>query len=79
MTDVLVRNLPEEMVARFKEIAAGRGRSMQQELRRLIARETGYSLLETYEAAKRISDQFVAEGRSFSDSTELVREDRDSR
>lgn len=79
MPDILVRDVPQDVLERFKAIAARRGRSMQQELRRLIARETGYSLLETYEAAKRISEKFRAEGRTFSDSAELVREDRDSR
>ncbi|HEY3398566.1 MAG TPA: hypothetical protein VGM19_13005 [Armatimonadota bacterium] len=79
MPNVLIRDLPADMVERLKALAAHRGRSMQQELRRIIARETGYSLLETYEAAQRISEEFRAEGRTFSDSTELVREDRDSR
>ena len=79
MSNILIRDVDEQIVERIKRKAARRGQSMQQHLKRLVERDAGMSLLESYEAAERIAAQFRAEGRTFSDSTELVREDRDSR
>ncbi|MGD0772268.1 MAG: hypothetical protein ABSC05_05535 [Candidatus Solibacter sp.] len=79
MADVKIRKLPEPVVATFRLRAAAAGRSMEEELRLLLI-----------EAASRPKRDLVAEAQAFremlrqkygtlSDSTEGIREDRESR
>ena len=75
MAQVIVRNLPDEVVARLKARAAGRKRSLEQELRDILS-----------EAARPSRDEILAGPRSHpgddprklqTDSAELIREERD--
>lgn len=77
MTQMLVRDLPPEVVGRLKERARSNGRSLQKEVRAILegAAET-YTMTETREVTRRWQERFA--GRKFSDSAELIREDRDA-
>ena len=79
MPNLLIRNLPEETVAALKARAARQGRSLQQELRLALERLALERHADGAEAADRIRERLLASGRVFTDSTELIREDRDSR
>ena len=79
MADVQIRELPESVITMFRARAAAAGRSVEEELRLLII-----------EAASRSRQDMVAELRAFretvrreygelSDSTEGIRQDRESR
>lgn len=79
MADVQIRELPEPVIAMFRARAAAAGRSVEEELRLLLI-----------EAASRSRQDMVAELRAFretvrreygelSDSTEGIRQDRESR
>jgi plasmid stability protein len=81
MAQLLVRDLKEETVAALKKRAKEHGRSAEAEHR---------AILEEVLAQKKKRDDFWAEadrlrkeleesGRTFTDSTELIRQDRDSR
>ena len=75
MPDILVRNLNKDTVDRLKARAAESGRSLQTEAKDILersAREMTHR--ELYERAVRFSRRF--EGRHFTDSVELLREDR---
>ncbi len=76
MATVLVRDLDPEVVARLKARAEERGRSLQKELKAILEEAAAKP---TWEEARReierVRQRFA--GRTFSDSTELVREDRD--
>jgi len=77
MPNVLVRDLDEEVLKRLKSAAKAHGRSLQAEIHDVLAAASTRSLAET----RRISARWLKRlhGRPHSDSTALIREDRDSR
>ncbi|MFM8552000.1 MAG: FitA-like ribbon-helix-helix domain-containing protein [Nitrospiraceae bacterium] len=76
MAQVLVRQLDDRVVERLKRRAKEHGRSLQSEVKTILEEAAP-----DYEAAWKRIERFRARlegsGRRFSDSTELVREDRD--
>lgn len=78
MPQILVRGLERKTVQRLKQRARVGGRSLQQEVKSIL--EQAATTL-TPEEARRLSEEWRRRfaGRSFSDSTTLIREDRDSR
>lgn len=77
MTQMLVRDLDPAVVERLKERARSNGRSLQKEVKVILeaAAET-CSAAEAREIADKWLERFT--GRKFSDSAELIREDRDA-
>jgi antitoxin FitA len=78
MPEILVRGLDQKTVKRLKERARISGRSLQQEVKDILKRA---ATALTMDEARRLSEiwQRRLAGRSFSDSAQLMREDRDSR
>ena len=78
MPEILVRGLDPGTLRRLKQRARRSGRSLQQEVKDILKRAA--STL-TMEEARRLSEKWQRRlaGRSFSDSAELIREDRASR
>lgn len=76
MAQVLVRQLNEKVVDRLKKRAKQHGRSLQSEVKTILE-----EAVPDYEAAwKRIEGfrkRLGKSGRTFSDSVDLIREDRD--
>lgn len=77
MAQVLVRNLNEKVVARLKKRAATRGRSLQAEVKIILEEAAQEDAADFWKAADRIREQLKRSGRTFSDSADLIREDRD--
>lgn len=75
MAQVLVRNLPDEVVARLKARAAKEHKSLEQLLREVIEREARASREEALETLRQLRESIPP--FKF-DSTEWVREDRDN-
>lgn len=76
MPNVLVRDLDPAVVARLKARAEENGRSLQKELKAILETAAAQATwAEARAAAERVRQMLG--GRQFSDSTELVREDRD--
>jgi len=76
MASVTIRNLDDEVVARLKDRAKANKRSLEAELREILARSTGLMTGEELIAlAKRIAAQTPDVPQT--DSAELIREDRD--
>ncbi len=75
MAQVLVRNLPDDVVARLKARAANENKSLEQLLREVIEREVKPGKDEALAALRRLRE---ASPPFEFDSTEWVREDRDS-
>lgn len=75
MTQMLVRDLPPEVVERLKERARSNGRSLQKEVKAILegAAET-YTMSEANEVSRRWHERLG--GIEHSDSAELIREDR---
>jgi plasmid stability protein len=72
---VIVRNLDDGIIAALKVKAALKGRSLEQELRRILAEAGKPGPEERLATADRI--RAMTPRKPQSDSTKLVREDRD--
>lgn len=79
MTDILVRDVPQDLLDSLKARAARNGRSLQQEVLdifAIIVREDS-DRLTALEIADTIRKRLEATGRTFGDSTDDLRQDRD--
>jgi len=78
MPEILVRGLDQKTVKRLKERARISGRSLQQQVKDILVRA---ATTLTMDEARRLSETWQRRlaGRSFSNSAELIREDRNSR
>lgn len=74
MKQMLVRGLPDDVVARLKARAESHGRSVESEVRTILEAAAGFSVEQTRNVIAKWQSQFA--GRKFSDSSELLREDR---
>ncbi len=80
MRQILVRGLDEETVERLKQRARSRGRSLQQEIKAILEREARmFTPDEAYEISGRWLDELRRRYGEFSDTAQLIREDRDIR
>ena len=77
MANLLIRDLDDDLLKRLKASAKAHGRSLQAEIHDALQRAGTRSLAET----RRISARWLKRlgDRKFSDSTTLIREDRDAR
>jgi antitoxin FitA len=76
MASVLVRDLDPAVVHRLKARAEENGRSLQKELKALLEQAAAQAnWAEARADIERVRKRFA--GRQFSDSTELIREERD--
>jgi antitoxin FitA len=76
MASVLVRDLDPAVVERLKARAEENGRSLQKELKAILETAAAQATwAEARAAAERVRQMLG--GRQFSDSTELVRENRE--
>jgi len=76
VTNVLVRNIPEDILARLKEKAARQNRSLQQELRGIIVEAAHDEVGELVDRIRERRVRYEASGKSFEDSSRLIRRDR---
>jgi plasmid stability protein len=77
MPDVLIRNIDEETLEKLKTKAAANNRSLQNELHEMINAYTFNNLDEMRSIISESVEKYKAEGRSFSDSVEELRDDRE--
>ena len=77
MAQVLIRNLPDDVVERLKARATQKGHSLEQELREIVTAAAPLGVAERLA----IVDRFhaLSKRRPKRDATDLIREDRDSR
>jgi len=75
MAQVLVRGVEDKIVKRLKAQARRHHRSLEAELRDIIESSVKYTTAEAVEVSRRLRAKF--KGRVFSDSANLIREDRD--
>jgi hypothetical protein len=78
MGSILVWGLDQKTIERLKARARLNGRTLQQEVKALLERAANTL---TMSEARRLAERWNRrlDGPSLSDSTELIREDRDSR
>ena len=77
MANLLVRNLDDEVLKHLKAAAKAHGRSLQAEIHDLLRNASARRLAET----RRLSSWWLKRlrGSAQSDSSALIREDRDTR
>ncbi|HYO13449.1 MAG TPA: Arc family DNA-binding protein [Thermoanaerobaculia bacterium] len=75
MSELILRDVAPEVVEGLRKRAEHHGRSVEGEARAVLQESLGLSKRRAREAARRIREQFA--GRTFSESAELIREDRD--
>ncbi len=79
MSELRVRNLEDWVVEAFRSRARRNGRSMEAELRDVLKREAMRPKQEMAAELRALQEQLRAKYGTFSDSAELIREDRDAR
>jgi len=77
VANVLVRDLDDDVLKRLKTAAKAHGRSLQAEIHDVLQRASTRNLAET----RRLSEQWLKRLRksSHSDSSRMIRADRDKR
>ena len=75
MAQVLIRNIPDEVIAAHRKRAKAHGLSLEQELRNVIERAAPYTPEERLAVALRLQSQTPSGPQS--DPVKLIREDRD--
>jgi plasmid stability protein len=76
MANVLLRDIPEEVLNRLKEMAKAHNRSLQQELRVVLENKAGQPLPDVFQKASELRKQLRKKGLRFADSAKLLRQDR---
>lgn len=76
MANVLIRNIPEEILDRFKDMAKSHKRSLQQELREVLENAANGSTEDVYQKALALRQKLRKKTIRFTDSAGLLREDR---
>lgn len=76
MANVLIRNIPEEVLDRFKNMAKNHRRSLQQELRVVLEKTVDQSSPDIFQKTSELRRKLRKKAIRFTDSARLLREDR---
>lgn len=76
MANVLIRNIPDEVLNTIKDMAKRHNRSLQQELRETLATIANQSSPDIYDRAAKLREKLRKKSIRFRDSAALLREDR---
>ncbi len=76
MAQVLVRQLSDQVVKRLKRRAKEHGRSLQAEVKTILE-EAVPDYEQAWKRIHALRDKLKQSGKAFSDSADLIREDRD--
>ena len=76
MANVLVRNIPDDIITDLKQMAKLHNRPLQQELREILVRSASQPHRDVARQAAEIRRKLAGKNRTVTDSAELQREDR---
>ena len=76
MANILIRNVPDEVLNMIKNVAKRRNRSLQQELREALETMASQSSPDIFRKAAELKEKLRKKSVRFTDSAELLREDR---
>lgn len=76
MSNILIRDIPEKTIKHLKAMAEQHNRSLQQELKRILENMGDHLSIDVTKRASVIREKLRMKGIDFSDSAELLREDR---
>jgi plasmid stability protein len=75
MSQIVIPDLDDATLARLRERAARHGRTIETEAKTILAEALASN--DPWAEVNALRDKLAASGRTFSDSAELIREDRD--
>jgi plasmid stability protein len=76
VAQVLIRDLPDDVVERLKAKASANGRSLEAHLRVVLEEASTYDRSELLAIAERIAER--SRGRPQTDSADIIRQSRDA-
>jgi len=76
MATLLIRDIPESVVGRLKNIARQNKRSLQQELKAVLENTASQSSPDVFQKVAEIRDKMRKKSLRFTDSAKILREDR---
>jgi plasmid stability protein len=76
MGQLVISDIDTSVIARIGERAARHGRSLEGEVKSILIEAIGGNGSNAWSAADQIRLRLAGSGRSFSDSADLIREDR---
>ena len=79
MAQLLVRDVPDHIAAALKKRAKKHGRSTEAEHRALLEENLSPKKTDPWAEINRMRTELAESGRQFADSTQSIRDDRDSR
>jgi plasmid stability protein len=77
VADLIIPDVEEVVLQRLQEEARRHGRTAEAEARSILAGVLQPRRADVWDRVNALRRQLAASGRTFSDSTELLREDRD--
>ncbi len=77
MAELVLTGVDDAVLRRLQERAASHGRTPDEEAKAILAESVGAGRAHAWAPVDAIYDRLAASGRSFSDSAELLRKDRD--
>jgi plasmid stability protein len=77
MPELIIRDMDESLLQRLQERAALHGHSAQMEARLILAEAVRAPAGPAWGPVRAIHDQLAGSGRQFSDSVDMLREDRE--
>jgi plasmid stability protein len=76
MANVLIRDIPDEILDRFKGMAKSHKRSLQQELKAVLEKTVNQSSPDIFQRALDLRKKLRKKAVRFTDSAKLLRKDR---
>lgn len=76
MANIFLRDIPEEVLNRLKDIAKAHNRSLQQELRVVLENTADQTLPDVFQKASELRKELRKKTMRFTDSAKLLRQDR---
>jgi len=76
MANLLIRDIPDNVVEELKQMAKSHNRTLQKELKGILLDIARYPFRDIVQRAAAIRQKLHGTDRSFTDSAELLREDR---
>ncbi len=77
MSQLTILDIDDSLMQRLQQRAAAHGQTVEAEARTILAQTLGTPEDDIWARVDAIHDRLAASGRAFSDSAELLREDRE--
>jgi plasmid stability protein len=77
LAELLIPNMAESLLERLQKRAEARGSTAEAEAKRILTQALDPTMADPWAVVDAIRERLASSGRTFTDSTELLREDRE--